>query len=342
MNTPPPIHDLDPVWILEVLAHAWDLPPVTLAYRPVGFGSHHWLAQDVDGERQWFVTADNLVGRPKLAARLPRALRVAWLLCHETGIDEVVAPLATRDGEVLVTIAGGRWAVALFPCLPLVDPGDGGYLTDDARNEAQRLVARIHAATDRIPAGLAPVEDFAISKRAPWRDILARMDAPWTWGPYGERARDVLRSSQGLIDAGLARYDALVADVLREGSPWVLTHGEPHAANVLSRGDGAGLAIVDWDTVAIGPRERDLWHLLSGSGTPEADLAAYFGALPPGSDAAVSDSAIALYRLRWDLWEIVYYAEWFANPHEDSEDMRSGWDDLAICLHSLARQLASG
>jgi spectinomycin phosphotransferase len=341
MNTPPPANDLDPAMIAEMLTRAWSLPPVSLAYRRVGFGSHHWLATAVGDDRRWFVTVDDLRGRRQGSDRLQRALRVAWLLHHDAGIPEVVAPLMTLDGRILATLAGDRWAVALYPFLPLDDPGDGAFTTDDARVAAQRLVARIHAATPLIPNGLAPEEDFVIPHRDAWLDIATRVDAPWTTGPYGEPARHLLRPHVGRVMEGLTRYDALVTGVLGDGSPWVITHGEPHAANILARGDGQGLAIVDWDTVALAPRERDLWQLLSTPGSPEAHLAAYLDALPPDGERPVSASAIALYRLRWDLSEIILYARWFSDPHDDIEDMRVGRDDLAGCLESLDHQLAN-
>jgi spectinomycin phosphotransferase len=342
MKTPPPANDLDPAWIAGTLATAWDLPPVSLVYRPVGFGSHHWLAEATGDGRRWFVTADNLRERPEGGDRLRRAMRVAWLLRHDVGIAEVVAPLATPDGQVLSMLAGGRWAIAVFPCLPLEDPGDGAFATEESRLAAQRLVARIHASTALLPNGLAPVDAFAISRRKTWHAVIARVDAPWGAGPYADPARALLRASARLVEDGFARYDALVAEVRRDASRWVITHGEPHAANIVARGDGAGLAIVDWDTVAFAPKERDLWQLLSTSGSPEADLVAYFDALPPGGERTISASAISLYRLRWVLYEIALYAEWFANPHDDSEDMRIGWQDLADCLESLDRQLTTG
>ena len=50
----------------------------------------------------------------------------------------------------------------------------------------------------------------------------------------------------------------------------VVTHGEPHAGNVMRRSDGRHL-LVDWDTVAVAPPERDLWmHMDTATTTPRA------------------------------------------------------------------------
>lgn len=59
----------------------------------------------------------------------------------------------------------------------------------------------------------------------------------------------------GLCSAG---HDARAAALISDRSGWVITHGEPNAANMLWSANG-DLFLIDWDTVAIGPRERDLW-----------------------------------------------------------------------------------
>jgi spectinomycin phosphotransferase len=48
------------------------------------------------------------------------------------------------------------------------------------------------------------------------------------------------------------------------GGSWVVTHGEPHRANVIR--DGQELHLVDWDTTLLAPRERDLQMILDETG----------------------------------------------------------------------------
>jgi spectinomycin phosphotransferase len=44
----------------------------------------------------------------------------------------------------------------------------------------------------------------------------------------------------------------------------VLTHGEPHPANLLSA--GGSLLLIDWDTVGLAPPERDLSLIIGEAG----------------------------------------------------------------------------
>ena len=95
------------------------------------------------------------------------------------------------------------------------------------------------------------------------------------------RAREAGRLRHAADIAGfLSVVDRLAAEVARRGSTWVITHGEPHSATLC--GPGADHALVDWDTVALAPRERDLWMLAADNSD---DLAAYTNATGHGSTA---------------------------------------------------------
>jgi spectinomycin phosphotransferase/16S rRNA (guanine(1405)-N(7))-methyltransferase len=83
-------------------------------------------------------------------------------------------------------------------------------------------------------------------------------------------------------------------------------------------GAGAGWVLIDWDTVPVAPRERDLWHLDRGD---PADFEAYAGA------TAVSPvrSLLDLYRLRWDIADIANYASEFRRPHAGTANYDQSW-----------------
>jgi spectinomycin phosphotransferase len=70
------------------------------------------------------------------------------------------------------------------------------------------------------------------------------------------------RSADG-IEALLGHFEQLGDRLAASDEPWVITHGEPHAGDVLV--DSAGdLHLIDWDDTRIAPRERDLRVLLHG------------------------------------------------------------------------------
>ena len=101
-----------------------------------------------------------------------------------------------------------------------------------------------------------------------------------------------------------------LADQARS-QPWVPTHGEPHTANQLLA--AGGVLIVDWESLAQAPRERDLRSLVDSG---HADL------------VAPDWTMIDMFDLEWRLDEIAGYAAWFAAPHRGSEDDRIAFQGL--------------
>lgn len=348
MKTPPPQDDLDPDALAALVAGRWGVPPLALTYQALGFGSHHWRADAADGSgRRWFLTVDARDGVHDSFTGLERALRTASALHAQGGIAEVVAPLPDRVGEVLAILPGGHatttahdhgsWAVAVYPWLEVEPSQFGAFASDADRENAQRLVARIHAATPLVPAGLPRRDDLGVPHRADLDAALAQLDVRWTFGPFADATREALRAHRSPLLAALAAYDRLAEAVLADPAPWVIAHGEPHAGNIVRRRDGAGLAIVDWDTCALAPRERDLWQLLPPEADPATGLAAY---REVAGDVPVSADALALYRLWWDLCEVAIYTGWFTAPHADTEDMRTGFGGLRESLGNLAAGFA--
>ena len=93
-----------------------------------------------------------------------------------------------------------------------------------------------------------------------------------------------------------------MAGVCDDRERMVITHGEPHAANVVI--DTTGPVLVDWESALVAPPERDLWVLDPGDGSV---LAAYTEA----TGVALVEERLDYYRLWYDLFEIAGYIDLF-------------------------------
>lgn len=335
MRTEP--RELDRGDLTKLLAQAWGLTDVELEYLPVGFGSHHWRATDGRGDLR-FVTGDDLEAgfqqgpdADSAFAALERAYRTAVALRSAAELEFVVAPLPARDGAVLRRL-GQRFAVSV---LPFVDGAAGEFRSYEPveRRQMGRLLGRLHAATARLPDGLSRTEDFALASRAALLDALRDLDRPWASGPFAERARQLLRGSADHVERLLAEYDRLVAQVAPTASAWVVTHGEPHGANVIRdlRGDAL---LVDWDTTLLAPRERDLRFVLDDDLTGWEEYREQAGAV------SLDGAALRLYRLGWDLADIAIYTRDFRRPHEETEDTVVAWRSLTGSLTARESSLS--
>ena len=111
-----------------------------------------------------------------------------------------------------------------------------------------------------------------------WRDdlevALRELDRPWTGGPFAEPARELLAGAAGPARRGLDVLDRW-ARAPAPAENLVITHGEPHPGNIIRvAADGAvgagpaggAIMLIDWDTVALAPPERDLWMVATETG----------------------------------------------------------------------------
>jgi spectinomycin phosphotransferase len=130
------------------------------------------------------------------------------------------------------------------------------------------------------------------------------------------------------LEASLRRHDALAEQVVASPEPWVVTHGEPHSANFISSSNGRML-LIDWDTVQLAPRERDLETVV---GDDAGALAAYQAIAGPTHPRP---EAMELFSTRWLLADICVYVRWFRRPHGVSLDLEASFTNLKEELDQL-------
>jgi spectinomycin phosphotransferase len=126
----------------------------------------------------------------------------------------------------------------------------------------------------------------------------------------------------------LETFDGLATRVATRNRDLVITHGEPHSGNLM-RVAGKPV-LVDWDTVALAPPERDLWMVATNTGE---ELALYTDATRRDIDPA----ALALYRLRWTLDDIAIYVELLRSPHAVTTDTEHAVLSLTRALEEADR-----
>jgi spectinomycin phosphotransferase len=145
----------------------------------------------------------------------------------------------------------------------------------------------------------------------------------WTGGPWSVPAGRMLAECRSVVRRAMRRFALLGAAVSGSADRWVVTHGEPHSGNVVDTPDG--LRLVDWATLRLAPRERDLREVLG-----EAEAAGpWFAYVESGGrPEPLSPDALELFALEWHLSEIAEHAVLFSRPHEDTADARRSFGDL--------------
>jgi spectinomycin phosphotransferase len=305
--------DFDAAELYGLLADGWSFHLERADYAAVGGGSYHWVVTDLQGRRA-FVTLDDLDNKPWLGDTrdavfdgLRRAFDTAGAL-RNAGLAFVVAPILTNTGETLRR-AGPLYTVALFPFVA-GRAGTYGRYDDAERAAIQAMLAELHQTTPAVRSTARRL-DLDLPGRRYIESALEDLNEAWSGGPLAEPARRALATHAADVAELLALFDRLRAHVAGRSVDWVVTHGEPHAANVMRTGES--YVLVDWDTVALAPPERDLWMLARDD------------------DRDVDRLAVDFFRITWDLEDIAAFTNVLRSPHRESADTRKAYDGLTIC-----------
>lgn len=313
------------------LAEGWDFEVELAEYANVGFGSYHWVVSDAVGARG-FVTVDDLDRKPWLGHTresvfdgLRRAFDTAAAL-RDGGLDFVVAPIPASRSETVRRI-GPRHSIALFPFVDGRAGRYGHYDTADERAEVVTMLAALHEATPAV-SSVARRINLDLPGRRRLEAGLQELSQTWLGGPFSEPARQALARHASDVAELLALADRLAADVARRSINWVVTHGEPHAGNVMRTDND--LLLVDWDTVALAPPERDLWMLV-GDTAHEATIYA------DATGHQLDQVAMNFFRLTWDLADLAAFTSVLRSPHRHSQDTVKAYDGLTKCVTARSR-----
>jgi spectinomycin phosphotransferase/16S rRNA (guanine(1405)-N(7))-methyltransferase len=315
------------------LAEQWGFDATVLAYEPVGFGAHHWRATAPTGDAR-FVTVHDLTAKRRDPAetedevfrRLTASFASAAALAG-AGLTGVLAPTLGARGQVVERV-DRRFSLAVHPYLLGRPAGpDGEFESMADRLAVLDIVIQVHR-TGAAAIASADTDDLAVPHVGEIPAAIDELGRPWDGGPYGERARGLLDQHAVPLHRLLVAYDRLADQVRELDHRVVLTHGEPHASNVLVVGDHRYL--IDWDTALLAVAERDLWVLDPGDGS-------VLGAYRRATGLAPAKPALDLYRLWFDLTEIGQYLGELRRPHTDTADIAESWKNLVHFLQPAER-----
>jgi spectinomycin phosphotransferase len=289
----------------------WEIKLDAVNYHPEGGGAYHWIARPSAGPA-YFVTVDDLDTKPWLGADrtiafegLSAAYRLAIELRRSSGLGFVVAPLPSVCGAPCVRFES-RYAVALFPFVSGVPGRWGEPLDSFDRAELVALLADLHGSVPPNDSVPRPLD--GLPGRSRLAQALDDVNKPWHGGPLSEPARAELRRAAPLVAEWLSELDSLTEAVAGTDQRPVVTHGEPHPGNLLRADEG--VALVDWDTVALGPPERDLWMF-------DDDAWARYERL---TGRRVDLDAVRMCTLAWALADVASFVTQLRGSHTESVD----------------------
>lgn len=300
MHEPP--RDVTADEVLAQVRSLWDGRVVGVEHLAVGFGAWHWRADVRAGgppsstEPRYFVSLD------PPGSHTGASLEATYAAAAELGATLPFVHPSLRSVDGAFTSGLGDGWLSLTSWVPGRRPQARGP-------EEVQAVLDLHATAP--PEGILTWEPLV--RPGLMEDLAGWTSTRWTTGPLGEPARQAVLAGARDVERGLTAYLELVERL--DPQTYVPTHGEPGLQN-LWRADDGRLLLLDWESLRLAPRERDV-------------AAGYAARIPhdPG--------LLELFRLEWQLAEVGSYADRLRGPHQDDSDTRTVLAGLREQLHGL-------
>ena len=243
-------------------------------------------------------------------------------LLHDQGIKQVIAPIVTESGALWALL--GDFQMALFPFVV----GHNGYeipLTDEHWIELGQVLKGLHTAA--LPPEIAariPREPYSGQWRTIVKQFQAQVETTSFDDPVSAALADLLKAQEPTISTLVRRAERL-GEVLQKQPPqFVLCHADIHAANLLIEADST-LHVVDWDTVILAPKERDLMFVAGAQfgdeRTPEQEEDIFYKGY---GQVKTNPVALAYYRYERIVEDIASYSEEIFLTDPNNQDRAVG------------------
>ncbi len=244
--------------VLDCLKRAYNLNCRSLDFLPLGADLNTAVFRaEASGGQAWFVKLRR-GALDEAAIRLPH-----WLAEH--GVPGIIPPLEAQDGALSVDLPDGGtdWRVVVYPFIP----GQDGYqavLTEAQWRQVGRAVSALHAC--HPPAeltGWLPREDYNPRFCQAVRRLLQRAMNETFADPTAAELAAFMRQQAETISQIISLSEKLAKDIRHRPLAFVICHADLHPGN-LHLAVEEKLYLVDWDTLILAPKERDLMFIGGG------------------------------------------------------------------------------
>jgi spectinomycin phosphotransferase len=241
------------------------------------------------------------------------------------GVDEVIPPIKTASGDYSAVL--GAFSLTVYPFIG----GENGVEARLGRDEWVAFGKVLRALHEHEP----PAELVDSIPREGYQDHFrqivivyqAQVERQRFQDAVAENLADLLRQKRKQIDWLVHRAGHLAELLKGRSLPLVLCHGDIHAYNLLIEPNGR-FYLVDWDTLILAPKERDLMFLGAAIGgclddpTMEPLFYQGYGA------TTIEPLALVYYRYQRIVEDIAAYCQSILHRSDREADRRRGLRQL--------------
>lgn len=284
--------------ITSVLQENFSIPVTGIKFLPLGLDSSAWAYRVEAKNGAYFLKLRREIPNPA-GILIPRFLK-------EEGIQQVMAPLSTKDGEAW-TCADDFFFI-LNPFIVGKEVMEVG-MSDAHWVEFGSILKQLHA-TKPSPELLSQNKrETFIPKQLQFdKELHAQVKVREYDDPFQKELADFWLENFETISTILERTEALAKMMQRTDLEFVLCHADIHTANLLLTDDDK-IYIVDWDETMLAPKERDLLFIIGSifNDTSEGKWEQLF--FEGYGKTEVDPLALGYYRYDWCVEDMGAFAE---------------------------------
>ncbi len=179
----------------------------------------------------------------------------------DLGIEQVIAPLTSKTGKLWINIAAFK--AILYPYIEGCN-GVEARLSKTQWGQFGATLKKLHSVA--IPSSITkgvPREAFFPKWRESVKAFLERVESEVFDVPIAAKMALFLKSKSVEILKIIERTEELAITLQKQPFDYVLCHADIHGWNLIIDKEEA-LYIVDWDTLILAPKERDLMFVGAG------------------------------------------------------------------------------
>ncbi|MCL2319373.1 MAG: aminoglycoside phosphotransferase family protein [Treponema sp.] len=246
------------------------------------------------------------------------SITIPYFLAEKIG-KHIIKPLETSDGRLYRKIAD--YTVILYPFVH----GESGKRLLFSKNqwiEFGKLLGAIHTVQLSRETADLPHETWNNKWRSQSKKYMQELHRITVRNRYDRQFINLLNVNRGIINEMQETAEELAEKIKNQKPAFSLCHGDIHAGNILMSADENEFYIVDWDTLMMAPKEKDLMFIGGGVANmwnrDEEETDFYKGY---GDREAVDLPLLVYYRYERIIEDIVeYYDQFFAdNIHEENQ-----------------------
>lgn len=282
--------------IIFALGEHYSVPVVGVEFLPIGNDASAWAYRvDTEYQNAYF-----------LKIRREIANQAGFLVSRylqDYGIEQVLAPLPTKDGKLWIKVED--FFLILYPFVAGKEVMSIG-MPDSQWTEFGSILKRIHVT--KLPPHISQYvsRETFIPK---WSSLTKELHKQVNTRNYDDPCQKELavfwKVNNKTIQTIVERTDAISKRLQSVNLKFVLCHADIHTANILVNRVGS-IYIVDWDETVFAPKERDLMFVISADSVKSKEEQLFFKGY---GKVRINLLALAYYRYEWCLQEIGDFGE---------------------------------